>query len=83
MELSYIGPRRTVEHLTSADPNYKFPDLDFDVMDIVEGRSNGDALEWKIQWNHKETDDLGNPKGSGTDMTRRIVERPVVPCRFE
>jgi len=52
-------------------------------MDIVEGRSNGDAPEWKIQWNHKETDDLGNPKGSGTDMTRRIVEQPVVPCRFE
>jgi hypothetical protein len=83
MELSYIGPRRKVERLTSADPNYRFPDLDFDVMDIVEGRISADTLEWKIQWNHKETDDLGNPKGSGIDTTRQIVEQSIISCRFE
>jgi hypothetical protein len=50
---------------------------------IVEGRTDGHAFEWKIRWNHKETDDLGNSKGSGIDTTRQIVEQSIISCGFE
>jgi len=83
MEQAFLSPRRTVERLTSADPNYKFPDLDWDVMDIVEGRTKPNELQRRITWNHTETDALGFPKGRGIDTTRAIVEGTINPCNYE